>query len=101
MLPRGIAKQNDYLLRRYRDFRLAADAVAEAWRNRPEVAAVALIGSVAAAPWKEVSRFPPYRRTGIALWHECKDVDLAVWLTHLQGLNNLRRAKDRALSELF
>ena len=101
MLPRGIDKQNEYLLRRYRDFRLAADAVAEAWRSRPEVAAVALIGSVAVAPWKEVPRFESHRRAGIAVWHECKDVDLAVWLKHLQSLNKLRRVKDQALRELF
>ena len=98
--PDGIAEQNDYLLRRYRDFRRAADAVAAAWRDRPEVRTVALIGSVAAAPWKEVPRFSPYRRARIALWHECKDVDLAVWLTHRRNLNALRRAKDRALREL-
>ncbi len=97
----GIAEQNDGLLRRYRTFRRAADAVAVAWRNRPEVAAVALIGSLAAAPWKEVPRFSPYRRARIALWHECKDVDLAVWLTDLKNLNGLRRAKDRTLRELY
>ena len=89
------------LLRRYRDFRQAADVVAAAWQHRPEVAGVALIGSVAAAPWKEVPRFSPYRRARIALWHECKDVDLAVWLTDLGDLNALRRAKDRALRELL
>ena len=99
--PAGIAEQNDGLIRRYRDFRHAADAVAAAWRNRPEVAAVALIGSVAEAPWKEVPRFSPYRRARIALWHECKDLDLAVWLAQLRDLNGLRRAKNRALRELY
>jgi len=98
--PAGIAGQNRYLLRRYLDFRRAADAIAAAWRARPEVAAVALIGSVARAPWKEVPRFAPYRRARIALWHECKDVDLALMLTDLQGLDRLRRAKNRALRAL-
>jgi hypothetical protein len=98
--PAGIVEQNDGLLRRYRDFRRAADAVAAAWRDRPDVAAVALIGSAAAAPWKEVPRFAPYHRAGIALWHDCKDVDLAVWCAHLRDLNGLRRTKDRALREL-
>lgn len=98
--PAGIAEQNDGLLRRYREFRQAADAVAAAWRERSEVVAVALLGSLAVAPWKEVPRFAPYRRARIALWHECKDVDLAVWLAHLRDLDGVRRAKDRALREL-
>jgi hypothetical protein len=97
----GIAEQNGYLLRKYRDFRRAADAVAAAWLKHPATAAVALIGSVAAAPWKEVPHFAPYRREGIALWHECKDMDLALWLTDLRDLDGLRRSKDRALRRLF
>ena len=99
--PAGIAEQNASLLRRYREFRAAADAVVAAWRDRPEVAAVALIGSLAVSPWKEVPRHSPYRRARIKLWHECKDVDLAVWLTVLGELDGLRKAKDRALRQLF
>lgn len=97
----GIAAQNNTLLRHYRQFRRAADAVTAAWQDYPQVAAVALIGSLAIAPWKEISRFSPYRRARIALWHECKDVDLALWLTDLDDLNGLRKAKDQALRQLF
>ena len=89
------------MLRRYRNFRCAADAVVAAWRDRPEVLAVSLIGSLAVAPWKAVPRFQPYRRERIRIWHECKDVDLAVWLKHLGDLNGLRRAKARALNDLY
>ena len=96
---RGI--ENEVLLRRYREFRLSADAVAVAWRAHPEVIAVSLIGSVARAPWKEVPRFAPYRRARVALWHEYKDVDLALWLEHLDSLDGLRRAKARALRTLW
>jgi hypothetical protein len=99
--PAGIAEQNKLLLRQYRRFRRAADAVTTAWQEHQEVAAVALIGSLAVAPSKEVPRFSPYRRARIALWHECKDVDLAVCLTDLSNLNGLRKAKDRALRQLF
>jgi hypothetical protein len=99
--PAGIAEQNSMLLRQYRHFRRAADAVTTAWQECPEVAAVALTGSLATAPWKEVPRFSPYRRARIELWHECKDVDLAVWLMDLGDLNGLRKAKDRALRQLF
>lgn len=62
---------------------------------------VALIGSLAREPYKEVPRFSPYRRAGIALWHECKDIDLALWLDRLDGLDALRRAKNKALRGLF
>lgn len=70
----GIEEANRGLLRRYRDFRRAADTVTTAWRAYPEVAAVSLTGSVAREPWKEVPRFALYRRTRIQLWHECQDV---------------------------
>ena len=72
-----------------------------AWRAYPEVAAVSLIGSVARDPWKEVPRFAPYRRARIELWHECKDVDLALWLSATGNLNSLRRARARALNMLM
>ena len=94
---RGIEQQNEMLLCRYREFRRGADAVATAWRTHPEVIAVSLIGSLARVPCKEVPRFGPYRRARVALWHECKDVDLALWLGHLDSLDALRRAKARAL----
>ncbi|MGE0666801.1 MAG: hypothetical protein AB7O49_09620 [Sphingomonadales bacterium] len=96
---RDIAEENEHFLRRYRDFRRAADAVATAWSARSDVLKVVLIGSLARVPWKEVCRHNPYRRKGIELWHECKDVDLALWLTDLAGLDEIRRAKDRTLRE--
>ena len=98
---RGIKQRNHALLRRYRELRRGAEAVTAAWRVHPEVIAVSLIGSVARAPWKEVPRFAPYRRARVALWHECKDVDLALWLEHLDSLDGLRRAKARALRTLW
>ena len=41
--------------------------------------------------WKEVLRFRSYRRARIALWHECADVDIAVWLSRLDRLREMRR----------
>ncbi len=99
--PAGIAEQNRYLLQRQQEFRLAADAVTAAWSERPEVEAVALFGSVAGPLWKEVPRFHTYRRAGIALWHECKDLDLALWLSSTTELGGLRKAKTRALVEMY
>ena len=96
----GIEEATRGLLRRYRDFRRAADAVTTAWREYRQVVAVSLIGSVAREPWKEVPRFAPYRRARIELWHECTDVDLALWLSDTGNLNEFRRVRARTLRAL-
>ena len=97
----GIEEQNGLLLDRYREFRIAADTVACALRGHPHVLAVSLIGSLARDPWKEVPRFALYRRARIELWHECKDLDLALWLSDLSELNVLRRTCAAALVKLM
>lgn len=96
----GIAEANALMLRRYRRLREAADAIVDAWRAHAEVAAVSLIGSVARPPWKEVPRHRPYRRAGVEIWHECKDLDLALWLNHSRDLEGPRRSAVRALQAL-
>jgi len=89
------------MLRRQREFRLAAQYVAKAFSQFPEVTRVVLFGSVAVPLTKEVPRFRRYRRAGVAIWHECQDVDIAVWLNRLDRLNELRRARSRAVNDLF
>jgi len=96
-----IADQNRYQLRRQRDFRVAADAVVDAFSHFPEVEAISLIGSVALPLWKEVPRFSDYRRYHIEVWHECMDCDLAAWLSRVDNLAELRKARSRALKDLF
>src|SRR5690348_18366066 len=96
-----IDEQNRYLLARQRHFRMAADVVTDAWMGFAEVQAVAVIGSVAKPLWKEIPRFSEFRRAGIAVWHECKDLDLAVWISSQHRLGALRRARDRALREAY
>ncbi len=81
------------MLDRQAQFRLAADAVTAALAGIPEVAAVALIGSVAQPLCREVPRFQPFRYWDVSVWHECKDVDLAVWLDRLDRLQTLNRAR--------
>mgnify|MGYP005870273893 CR=1 FL=1 len=90
-------QDNAFLLCTQQQFRRAADVVAEAWSAFPQVLSIAVIGSVAKPLWKEVPRFAPYRRRGIQLWHECKDLDLALWLDDMTDLGALRRAKVAAL----
>ena len=101
LTPQGIREQNAMLLSRYRGFRRAADVIVDNWRTFPQVEAVSLIGSLARDPWEEVPRFAPYRRAGIRLWHECRDLDLAVWLSRLEGLGSLRRVAARAVGTLL
>jgi hypothetical protein len=60
-----------------------------------------LIGSVARPLRKEVPRFARFRRARVAVWHECRDVDLAVWLGDVSELDVLRKARSRALNALF
>src|SRR5437868_14210284 len=92
-----IEQQNEYLLIQQRRFRVAADVVTDAWMAFPEVRAVAVIGSVAKALWKEVPRFSAFRRARIEVWHECADLDLALWVDSQDRLGSLRRAAAGAL----
>jgi hypothetical protein len=94
-----IEEENRYLLRQQHDFRRAADIVTDALMHFEEVEAIAVIGSVAKPLWKEVPRFREFRNAGIEVWHECKDLDLAVWISSQERLGALRRARDRALRE--
>jgi hypothetical protein len=101
MRPAEIEEQNRYLIEQQRQFRLAADVVTDVFMTFAEVEAVAVIGSVAKALWKEVPRFYEFRRAGIEVWHECKDLDLAVWLSSQHRLGELRRTRDLALRRAY
>lgn len=96
-----IKEQNEALLRLQREFRMAADVVTAAFMDFAEVCSVAVIGSVAQKLWKEVPRFSDFRRARIEVWHECSDLDLAVWLDSQDRLDQLRRALARSLTAAF
>lgn len=96
-----IAEQDQYLLQRQAHFRIAADVVADALARFDEVEAITLIGSVARPLWREVPRFSEYRRARVEVWHECSDVDLAVWLTRLDQLKQLNRARNLAAQGIY
>lgn len=98
---REIEDDNRSLIRRQREFRRAADALTEAWSSIEAVQRIALIGSVARPLWKELSRFGSYRRAGVELWHECKDLDLAIWLSSLENLSRLNRLRGQTLNQLY
>jgi len=95
-----IARQDQYQIKRQQDFRAAADAVAAALAPFSEIQKIALFGSVARPLFREVPRFQPYRQLRIQILHECKDVDLAVWLTDTARLRELGRARNLAVTQL-
>jgi len=88
-------------LRHREAFRRAADYVAAAFARLTFVQRVVLFGSVAQPPRKETPRQRRYRRAGARLWHESKDVDLAVWVSEVSDLKALQRARGRALNDLL
>ena len=96
-----IEEDNQLMRRRQEDFQVAAEYVASAFAEVPEVDKIILFGSVAVPLKKEVPRFPTYRRTGTEILHECKDLDLAVWVTDLGCLKSLQKARSQAVNKLF
>jgi hypothetical protein len=93
-----IDEQNGLLLRRQRLLRWAAEAIAVAWSRLPEVEKVAAFGAASQPLEMEVPRFHSYRRHGIEVLHECADLDLAVWLTDLGKLRDLKNAMAKGLA---
>ena len=99
--PQEIASEDQFMRRCHRQFRMAAEAVAEAMGLLPEVEKVALFGSVARPLEKGVPRFRKFRRARIEIFHECKDVDLAVWVSGVGRLKALQKSRSRALNDLL
>lgn len=95
-----ITEQESYLLERQRVFRVVADEITAALARCPDVESIALIGSVARPLSREVPRFAPYRQLRLPIAHECKDVDLAVWVSRLDGLDKLRRERGNVVRDM-
>lgn len=92
-----VVELNAFRLRRHEVFRIIAENVARELAALPCVRKVALIGSVARPLEKETPRYRIYRRTGLEMWHECRDIDLAVWVDDLSTLRALQRARSEAV----
>lgn len=95
-----IEEDNIRILRRQRLFRWAAQSIAVAMNGLPEVRKLAAFGSVAQPLEIEVPRFSQYRRHGIRIYHECRDLDLAVWTSDLNNLHGMKKALSRGLSSV-
>lgn len=92
-----IEDQNILMLRRQRLFRWAAQAIAVAVSELPEVQKLAAFGAVAQPLATEVPRFRRFRRHRIEILHECADLDLAVWMAGLHRLKDLQKALNQGL----
>ena len=79
-------QENTLMLRQQCLFRWAAESVAIAMSELPEVQAVMAFGAVAR----------PLKRNQIL--HQCADLDLAVWLAGISDLKMLKNAMSRGLS---
>jgi hypothetical protein len=93
-----IEGQNTILLRKQCLFRWAAQLIAIEMSTLPEVRKVAAFGAVSQPLEMEVPRFRDFRRYRIEVLHECADLDLAVWMSDLSQLRQLKNAMSRALS---
>lgn len=78
--PKQTSTKNTLILRRQRLFRRGAQSIA-----------------VAGPLNLEVPRFRQFRRSRIEILHECADLDLAIWMTRLDRLKDLRKAIKRGL----
>lgn len=100
-VSRGEIKSEDLqLLRRQEDFRKAARALTAHLAGFPEVRKVVLFGSTALPLWKEVPRFSRFRHRRIKLYHECANIDLAVWMTDPAIAPAIRKCCGRVPNEL-
>ena len=98
---REIQDTERQMVERQQRFRLAAERVAAEFAKIDAVERVALFGSVAAPLEREVPRFRQFCRARVEVWHECKDVDVAIWLCDLSALRDLQKARSRAVTGLW
>ncbi|MHC4520900.1 MAG: hypothetical protein ACYTAS_20100 [Planctomycetota bacterium] len=96
-----IQDENHAMLRRQEQFRIAAKCVADQLSSIPEVQKGVLFGSVARPLEKEVPRFRKFREAGVAIRHECRDIDMAVWVSDLSRLKAIQKARSQALKDLL
>jgi hypothetical protein len=96
---RLIAGENARMLHRRDEFRRLGEAVAGRLAEIPAVARIVLFGSTVGPPRKELPRSGRFRRAGIEVWHECRNVNLAVWVDDLEYLETLQQTRRVAVTQ--
>jgi len=95
-----IYEEDQRMLRRQADFRNGARVLTERLAAMPEVQQVRLFGSVALPLWKEGSYHSRLRQRQIQVYHECANIDLAVWVTSPAGADGIRKEAAQVVREL-
>ena len=95
-----IHEEDQNMLRRHENFRKAARVLTRRLAEMPDVQKVLLFGSVALPLWKEVPRFARLRSRQMKVFHECNNIDLAVWVTSSEIAPDIRRAHAATVKEL-
>lgn len=95
-----IAEADREQLKRHENFRKAARALSQRLQTLPEVQKVVLFGSVALPLWKEVPRFSRLRNKRIKIYHECANIDIAVWLTTPERAPDIRKLVSSTVNDL-
>jgi len=95
-----VEEENTLMLRRQCLFRWAAQAIAISMSKMPEVEKITAFGAVAQPLKMEIPRFRAFRRRRIEILHECADLDLAVWISDLGKIKDLRKAMTRGLQQV-
>ncbi len=95
-----IHDQDRAMLLRQGQFRMAAKLLAGNLAEMAEVRKVVLFGSTALPLWKEVPRFSRLKHRRIKVYHECNNIDLAVWVTSPAGASHMRKAASSTVNDL-
>jgi hypothetical protein len=96
-----IAREDLCMLRRQDQFRKAARLLTKKLADMPPVRKVVLFGSVALPLWKEVPMHSRMHSRRIKIFHECENIDLAVWVSTPSIAATIRRAHSAVVNELL
>ena len=96
-----IAREDRSMLLRQDQFRKAARLLSKRLADMPAVRKVVLFGSVALPLWKEVPPHSRLRARRIKIFHECQNIDLAVWVSTPSVADTIRRAHSAVVNELL
>ena len=91
--------QDRLSLRLQKFYRIVAGQVADEMSKIDWVTRIVLFGSAGKPLKKDFRRYLTYSRRKTEIWHECRDIDLAVWVERQDSLLDLYRARGTAVKE--